>query len=141
MKRTATAVWNGSGKEGSGKLSTQSNALKQTQYSYKSRFEEGVGTNPEELLAAAHAGCYSMKLSFLLGSAGFVPDSIETTSAVRLEDGVIKTSQLTVKVRVPGISTERFQQCAEDAKNNCPVSKALNLKISMDASLVSQVLS
>ena len=141
MKRTATAVWNGSGKEGSGKLSTQSNALKQTQYSYKSRFEEGVGTNPEELLAAAHAGCYSMKLSFLLGSAGFVPDSIETTSAVSLEDGVIKTSQLTVKARVPGINAERFQQCAEDAKNNCPVSKALNLKISMDASLVSQVLS
>jgi OsmC subfamily peroxiredoxin len=75
MKRTATAVWNGSGKEGSGKLTTQSNVLKQTQYSYKSRFEDGVGTNPEELLAAAHAGCYSMKLSFLLGSAGFVPIS------------------------------------------------------------------
>jgi osmotically inducible protein OsmC len=141
MKRTATAVWNGSGKEGSGKLTTQSNVLKQTQYSYKSRFEDGVGTNPEELLAAAHAGCYSMKLSFLLGSAGFVPDSIETTSAVSLEEGVIKSSQLTVKARVPGISEERFQQCAQEAKDNCPVSKALNLKISMDASLVAQVLS
>ena len=136
MKRTATAVWNGSGKEGSGKLTTQSNVLKQTPYSYKSRFEEGNGTNPEELLAAAHAGCYSMKLSFLLGSAGFTPDSIETTSAVSLEDGVIKGSQLTVKAKVPGISAERFQQCAEEAKTNCPVSKALNLQISMDASLI-----
>ena len=136
MKRTATAVWNGSGKEGSGKLSTQSNVLKQTPYSYKSRFEEGTGTNPEELIAAAHSGCYSMKLSFLLGSAGFTPDSIETTSAVSLEDGVIKGSQLTVKAKVPGISAERFQQCAEEAKTNCPVSKALNLQISMDASLI-----
>ena len=135
MKRTATAVWNGSGKDGSGKLSTQSNVLKQTAYSYKSRFEEGTGTNPEELIAAAHAGCFSMKLSFVLGGAGFTPESIETSSTVTLEDGVIKSSQLTVNAKVPGISEEKFMQCAEEAKTNCPVSKALNMQITMNATL------
>ena len=137
MKRTATAVWNGSGKDGSGKLSTQSNVLKQTAYSYKSRFEEGTGTNPEELIAAAHAGCFSMKLSFVLGGAGFTPESIETSSTVTLEDGVIKSSQLTVSAKVPGISEEKFMECAEEAKTNCPVSKALNMQITMDATLLS----
>ncbi len=137
MKRTATAVWNGSGKEGSGNLSTQSNVLKQTAYSYKSRFEDGTGTNPEELIAAAHAGCFSMKLSFVLGAAGFTPESIETTSVVSLEEGVIKSSQLTVKASVPGISEDQFLQCAEDAKANCPVSKALNTQITMNATLKS----
>ena len=137
MKRTATAVWNGSGKEGSGNLSTQSNVLKQAAYSYKSRFEEGTGTNPEELIAAAHAGCFSMKLSFVLGAAGFTPESIETTSVVSLEEGVIKSSQLTVKASVPGISEDQFLQCAEDAKTNCPVSKALNAQITMNATLES----
>lgn len=139
MKRTATAVWNGSGKEGNGKLSTQSNVLKQTAYSYKSRFEEGTGTNPEELIAAAHAGCFTMKLSFVLGAAGFTPESIETTSTVTLEDGVIKSSQLSVKASVPGISEEKFQECAEDAKANCPVSKALNMQITMTASLAASM--
>ena len=137
MKRTATAVWNGSGKEGTGKLSTQSNVLKQTAYSYKSRFEEGTGNNPEELIAAAHAGCFSMKLSFILGGAGFTPDSIETTSTVTLEDGVIKSSQLSVTAQVPGISEDQFQKCAEEAKTTCPVSKALNMQITMSATLVS----
>jgi osmotically inducible protein OsmC len=137
MKRTATAVWNGSGKEGNGKLNTQSNVLKQAAYSYKSRFEEGTGTNPEELIAAAHAGCFSMKLSFVLGAAGFTPESIETTSTVTLEDGVIKSSQLSVKANVPGISEDRFQECAEDAKTNCPVSKAMNMQITMNATLAS----
>jgi osmotically inducible protein OsmC len=137
MKRTATAVWNGSGKEGNGKLSTQSNTLKQTAYSYKSRFEEGTGTNPEELIAAAHAGCFSMKLSFVLGAAGFTPESIETTSTVTLEDGAIKSSQLNVKAQVPGISDDQFQECAEDAKTNCPVSKVLNAQITMNATLES----
>lgn len=135
MKRTATAVWNGSGKDGSGKLSTQSNVLKQTAFSYKSRFEEGTGTNPEELIAAAHAGCFSMKLSFVLGGAGFTPESIETSSTITLEDGVIKSSQLSVNARVPGISEEKFMQCAEEAKTNCPVSKALNMQITMNATL------
>ena len=139
MKRTATAVWNGSGKDGSGKLSTQSNVLKQTAYSYKSRFEEGTGTNPEELIAAAHAGCFSMKLSFVLGGAGFTPESIETSSTVTLEDGVIKSSQLTVNAKVPGISEEKFMQCAEEAKTNCPVSKALNMQITMNATLAASM--
>lgn len=135
MKRTATAIWNGSGKEGKGNLSTQSTTLNKSQYSYKSRFEEGVGTNPEELIAAAHAGCFSMKLSFVLGAAGFEPESIETTSQVDLDNGVIKSSHLVVKAKVPGITAEKFQEAAKDAKENCPVSKALNMDISMDASL------
>jgi osmotically inducible protein OsmC len=135
MKRTATAVWNGSGKDGSGTMGTQSTTLKQTQYSYKSRFEQGTGTNPEELIAAAHAGCFSMKLSFVLGAAGFQPDSIETSAAIDFENGVLTNSHLTVKAKVPGISEEKFKECAEDAKANCPVSKALNMSISMDASL------
>lgn len=135
MKRQATAVWNGSGKEGSGKLSSQSTVLNQAQYSYKTRFEEGVGTNPEELMAAAHAGCFSMKLSFVLGGAGFTPESIETTCSITLENGAITNSHLQVKATVPGISAEQFKECAEDAKANCPVSKAYNLEISLDASL------
>lgn len=135
MKRTATAVWNGSGKEGNGKLTTQSTAIQQTQYSYKSRFEEGTGTNPEELIAAAHAGCYSMKLSFVLGAAGFTPETIETTGAIDFENGVLKNSHLTVKAKVPGISPEKFKECAEDAKDNCPISKSLSIPISLDASL------
>jgi osmotically inducible protein OsmC len=135
MKRTATAVWNGSGKEGKGNLTTQSNTLNKTQYSYKSRFEEGTGTNPEELIAAAHAGCYTMKLSFVLGGAGFEPESLETTCEITLDNGTITTSHLTVKAKVPNISADKFKECAEDAKANCPVSKALNLAISMDASL------
>jgi lipoyl-dependent peroxiredoxin len=135
MKRTATAVWNGSGKDGKGNLTTQSNTLNKTQYSYKSRFEEGTGTNPEELIAAAHAGCYTMKLSFVLGGAGFEPESLETTCEITLDNGVITTSHLTVKAKVPNISADKFKECAEDAKANCPVSKALNLTISMDASL------
>ncbi len=135
MKRTATAVWNGSGKEGSGHLTTQSTTLNKTQYSYKSRFEEGVGTNPEELIAAAHAGCFTMKLSFVLGGAGFTPESIETTSTVTLDNGVITSSHLVVKAKVPGITPEKFKEAADDAKANCPVSKVLNAAISMEASL------
>jgi lipoyl-dependent peroxiredoxin len=136
MKRTATAVWNGSGKDGAGKMTTQSTTLNNAQYSYKSRFEEGVGTNPEELIGAAHAGCFSMKLSFVLGEAGFTPDSIETTSTISLENGVITSSHLVVKAKVPGITPEKFKECADNAKANCPVSKALSLKISMDAELI-----
>src|SRR5919109_1438066 len=123
MKRKATAVWNGSGKEGKGKLSSQSSALNEMQYSYSSRFENGVGTNPEELIAAAHAGCFAMKLSFVLGGAGFTPDSLEVTSTVTLEDGAIKSSALVLKASIPGISAEKFKECADDAKANCPISK------------------
>ena len=135
MERTATAIWNGSGKDGGGNLTTQSNVLNKTQYSYKSRFEQGTGTNPEELIAAAHAGCFSMKLSFVLGSAGFIPDSIETTSTVTLNNGVIESSHLVVKAKVPEITEDRFQECVEEAKMNCPVSKALTVKITADAKL------
>ncbi|MES2330423.1 MAG: OsmC family protein [Bacteroidota bacterium] len=136
MKRTATAVWNGSGKEGSGNLTTQSTTLNKTQYSFNSRFAEGVGTNPEELMAAAHAGCFTMKLSFVLGAAGFTPESLETSCAISLEDGTITKSELSVKAKVPGITPEKFQECAADAKANCPVSKAYNMDISLEASLV-----
>ena len=136
MKRTATAVWNGSGKEGKGHLTTQSTTLNKTQYSFKSRFEEGVGTNPEELIGAAHAGCFTMKLSFVLGEAGFTPDSIETTSTITLDNGVITNSDLVVKAKVPGISAEQFKTAADDAKANCPVSKVLNAQISMKAELI-----
>ena len=137
MKRTATAVWNGSGKEGNGNLTTQSTVLNKTQYSYSSRFEQGIGTNPEELIAAAHAGCFTMKLSFVLNAAGFTADSIESTSTVTLDPaaGVITSSHLVVSAKVPGISVEQFKECAENAKANCPVSKALNMNISMEASL------
>ena len=135
MKRHATAIWNGSGKEGSGNLSTQSTVLSNTQYSYKSRFEEGVGTNPEELMAAAHAGCFTMKLSFVLGAANYTADSIETTCNITLDNGVITKSELSVRAVVPGISPEIFRECAEDAKANCPVSKAYNMDITLDAEL------
>jgi len=136
MKRHATAVWNGSGKEGSGHLTTQSSALNKVQHSYKSRFEEGTGTNPEELIAAAHAGCFTMKLSFELGSAGFTPESLEATSYVTLEEGTITQSHLILKAKVPGISKEKFEACAEEAKLNCPVSKLLNANITLEAELV-----
>lgn len=135
MKRNATAVWNGSGKEGNGTLSTQSTALSNAQYSYKTRFEDGVGTNPEELMAAAHAGCFSMKLSFVLGAAGFTPDEIHTDCAITLDNGAITKSELTVRAKVPGIDADKFKECAEDAKANCPVSKAYSFEITLDASL------
>lgn len=136
MKRTATAVWNGSGKDGSGHLTSQSTTLNKTQYSYKSRFEEGVGTNPEELIAAAHAGCFAMKLSFVLGGAGFTPETLDVTSTVTLDNGTITSSHLVLKASIPGISAEKFKEAADDAKANCPVSKVLNAEITLDASLV-----
>ena len=136
MKRTATAVWNGTGKEGNGNLSTQSTVLNKTQYSFNSRFADGVGTNPEELMAAAHAGCFTMKLTFVLSAAGFTADTLETSCAISLEDGVINKSELVVKAKVPGITPEKFQECAADAKANCPVSKAYSMEITLDASLV-----
>jgi lipoyl-dependent peroxiredoxin len=137
MERHATAVWNGSGKEGGGHLTTQSSDLNKAQYSYESRFEEGTGTNPEELIAAAHAGCFTMKLSFVLGSAGFTPESLETTSYITLDEGTITQSHLVLKAKVPGISKGKFDECAEEAKLNCPVSKVLNANITLEAELVS----
>jgi osmotically inducible protein OsmC len=136
MKRTATANWKGTGKEGAGKLLTQSGVIKNKNYDYKSRFEDGTFTNPEELIAAAHAGCYSMKLSFVLGAAGFTPGRIETKCTVTLEGGVITGSHLEVKAKVPRCKAAAFAEYAADAKANCPVSKALGIDITMEAQLV-----
>lgn len=135
MKRKATAVWQGSGKEGKGHVTTQSAVLNKTQYSFNSRFAEGTGTNPEELVAAAHAGCFAMKLSFVLGEAGFTPDELNAECTITLGDGVITEAHLNVKGKIPGISKEKFQECAEDAKKNCPISKSLKTNITLQASL------
>ncbi|MBK9730424.1 MAG: OsmC family protein [Chitinophagaceae bacterium] len=137
MKRSSNAVWNGTGKEGSGTMTSESKVLNNASYSWRTRFQDVEGTSPEELIAAAHAGCFSMKLSFVLGVAGFTPESIETTSTISLEGGAITGSHLQVKAKVPGITAEKFQECAEDAKTNCPVSKALSVPISVEATLLS----
>lgn len=138
MKRNATAVWNGSGKEGSGNLTTQSTTLNKTQYSFNSRFAEGVGTNPEELVAASHAGCFSMKLSFVLGAAGFTADEIQTKCEITLDPaaGAITESHLTVTAKIPGIDKEKFEAAVADAKANCPISKLLNTNITHEATLL-----
>ena len=136
MKRNATAVWNGSGKEGGGHLTTQSTVLNQTQYSFNSRFAEGVGTNPEELIAAAHAGCFTMKLSFVLGAMGLTPETLSTKCVVTLEDGTVTGSHLSVEGKVPGATAEQFAAAVKDAEANCPISKALNTAITSEASLL-----
>ena len=136
MKRNATAVWNGTGKEGTGHLTTQSTVLNKTQYSYSSRFESGVGTNPEELIAAAHAGCFTMKISFLLNAAGFTADEIETRCDVEVADGTVTGSHLKVKATVPGISKEQFDTVVTEAKTNCIISKLLNTNITHEAVLL-----
>jgi lipoyl-dependent peroxiredoxin len=136
MKRTANAIWTGSGKDGKGILSTQSTTLNKAQYSYKSRFEDGVGTNPEELVGAAHAGCFAMKLSFVLQGMGLTADSLDVQSEITLNDGVITLAHLTLKAKIPGITQEQFKEAAADAKANCPISKLLNTTITLDASLV-----
>uniref|UniRef100_UPI0040484CE2 OsmC family protein n=1 Tax=Mariniflexile sp. TaxID=1979402 RepID=UPI0040484CE2 len=136
MKRHTTAVWSGIVKEGKGYLTSESKALDNMQYSYKSRFENGTGTNPEELMAAAHAGCFAMKLSADLTEAGFPPEVLETKCFISLEDGAITKSELDVKAKISGIKDDKFQELAEGAKQNCPVSKAYkNLDISLKASL------
>lgn len=136
MKRNATAVWQGSGKEGKGMLSTQSTTLNKTQYSYNSRFEEGKGTNPEELIAAAHAGCFTMKLSFVLSEAGFTPEQLTTECVITLENGVVTESHLVVKGKVPNINNDQFSASVKDAKENCPISKLLNTNITIDMQLL-----
>ncbi len=137
MKRNATAVWNGTGKEGTGSLTTQSTVLNQSQYSFNTRFADGIGTNPEELVAAAHAGCFSMKLSFVLGAAGFTADEINTKCEITLDPaaGAIIESHLIVSAKIPGISQEQFEAAVEDAKANCPISKLLNTNITHEAVL------
>lgn len=136
MKRSATANWKGSGKEGSGKLVTQSGVIKNKNYDFRSRFEDGTYTNPEELIAAAHAGCFSMKLSFVLGAAGLTPSRIETVCTITLEGGAITGSHLEVKAKVPKCKPAAFAEYAADAKANCPVSKLLNTEITMNAEMV-----
>ncbi|REH01771.1 OsmC family peroxiredoxin [Flavobacterium aquicola] len=136
MKRNATAVWNGSLKEGAGKLTTQSKTLENTQYSFKSRFDEGVGTNPEELAAAAHAGCFTMQLTAFIGETSAVIESIETKCDISLLEGTINSSQLTVTAKIEGISNETFQELVTKAEKNCPISKLFNTEISTVATLV-----
>ena len=137
MKRNATAVWNGTGKEGAGNLTTQSGVLNKNQYSFNTRFADGIGTNPEELVAAAHAGCFSMKLSFVLGAAGFTADEINTKCEITLDPtvGAITESHLTVSAKIPGISQEQFETAVADAKANCPISKLYNTNITHEAVL------
>lgn len=138
MKRNATAVWNGTIKEGSGKLSTQSNVLKDNKYSFKTRFENEQGTNPDELLAASHAGCYAMALSNILGKKGFTPKSLETTASIKMnvENLELTESHLKLKADIPGIDKEKFLEYANEAKNNCVISKALSVPIKLDAELL-----
>ena len=135
MKRNATAVWNGSLMEGAGKLTTQSTTLKDTQYSFKSRFDEGVGTNPEELVAAAHSGCFTMQLTAFIGETSAVIESIETKCVINLVEGTIVSSQLTVNAKISGISNEVFQELVTKAEKNCPISKLFNTEISTVATL------
>lgn len=135
MKRNATAVWLGSGKEGSGTLTTQSTVLDKTQYSFKTRFEDGVGTNPEELVAAAHAGCFTMQLTFNIDGAGFTATDINTSCDITFENGAITRSHLTVQAHVEGISQEKFDELVAHAEKNCPISKLLNTEISVSATL------
>jgi osmotically inducible protein OsmC len=138
MKRNATAVWNGTGKDGNGTLTTQSTTLNNTQYSFKSRFEEGVGTNPEELIAAAHAGCFTMKLSFNISAENISPEEITTKATVDLnpEKGQIVGIHLECKVKASGLSKEKFDELVADAKANCPISKLLNTDITLAAELI-----
>jgi len=137
MKRRAEAVWNGTIKDGSGHLTTQSTTLNQTQYSFNSRFAEGVGTNPEELLAAAHAGCFTMKLSADLTEAGYVPEELKTSSSITLDNGKITLSALKLSAKIPGISNDEFQKIAQGAKENCPVSGAFSFELTLEAELIS----
>lgn len=139
MKRSASAEWKGGLKDGKGTISTDSGVLSNTQYSFSTRFEDGAGTNPEELIAAAHAGCFSMALSGQLAQAGLTADSIRTTASVSLEKTdagfAITSIHLDVKARVPGADEAAFTTAANNAKTGCPVSKVLKAEITMDATL------
>lgn len=138
MKRNANAVWNGTGKEGTGTLTTQSTVLNKSQYSFNTRFAEGIGTNPEELIAAAHAGCFSMALSFGLNKAGFTAEEINTKCDITLDpaQGAITESHLTISAKIPGIDQAQFDAAVAEAKAGCPISKLLNTTITHEAVLV-----
>jgi len=139
MKRKASAVWRGGLKDGKGTISTESNVLKETQYSFSTRFENGVGTNPEELIAAAHAGCFSMAFSAELGKAGITPESIATTATVTLEKTdagfTVTESHLDVIAKIPGVDKSKALEIANGAKAGCPISRLLTAKITMDATI------
>ncbi len=134
--RQASANWKGTGMEGVGTVSTQSTTLDKAQLSFKTRFSDGVGTNPEELIGAAHAGCFSMQFSFLLNEAGFTADNIDTNAKVTFEDGTITTIELDLTATIPNITNEQFQAAALKAKEICPISKLLNTDISLTANLL-----
>ena len=139
MKRKVTAIWNGDGANGSGVLSSQSGAFNKMPYSFKTRFENDngkLGTNPEELIAAALAGCFNMKLSFVLNESNYVPDELNTDAILTFVDGKIISIDLDLKAKVPGLDKEKFDELAEDAKENCPISGALNCEINVTGSLV-----
>jgi osmotically inducible protein OsmC len=139
MKRTASAQWKGGLKDGAGTISTASGVLNETQYSFSTRFENGIGTNPEELIAAAHAGCFSMALSAELGKAGMTPQSIDTAATLTMEKTdagfTITAMHLDVSVRMPGADPLKFDEVAQAAKKGCPVSRVLNANITMSARL------
>jgi len=134
--RKANANWEGTGMEGTGKISTQSTTLDNAQLSFKTRFADGVGTNPEELIAAAHSGCFTMQLSFLLNEGGFTAEDLSTEATVTFEDGTITLIHLDLKGKVPSISAEEFEQTAAKAKEVCPISKLLNTTITLSATLL-----
>lgn len=138
MKRKATAIWNGSIKEGSGKISTESKVLDKTPYSFTTRFENEKGTNPDELIAASHAGCFAMALSLILGEKGFTPNSLEATATVTMNTESLELTESNLKLRadIPEIDNVKFMECANEAKENCPISKALNMTITLDAELL-----
>ncbi len=136
MKRHSTAVWNGTGKEGSGHITTQSTVLNKTQYSFSSRFADGIGTNPEELIASAHAGCYTMKLTFMLNAEGITPDEISTRCDITLDNGTITMSELSVSGKVPGITAEKFAEMAQAALEACLVTKLFNCEKAVKATLL-----
>jgi osmotically inducible protein OsmC len=139
MIRKARAVWRGTGRDGDGDLTTDSGVLSQTPYSYRTRFENQPGTNPEELIAAAHAGCFTMALAFQLQAAGFTPTELATEAAISLDpEGQgfkISKSALTLRAQIPGIDQAKFDELAKAAEQNCPVSKLLNAEITLDATL------
>ena len=139
MKRKITATWKGDGPTGTGVLTAQSGAFNNMPYSFKTRFENDngkLGTNPEELIAAALAGCFNMKLSFVLNESDYVPDELNTDAILTFVDGKIISIDLDLKAKVPGLDKERFYELAEDAKENCPISGALNCEINVTGSLV-----
>ena len=139
MKRKAHVIWRGDGENGSGEFSTGSGAIKNLPYDFKMRFKNDdgqLGTNPEELVAAAHASCFNMKLSFLLNEKGFSPDSLETDSVLTFVDGVVESIDLSLKAKISEITEDKFLECANEAKENCPISGLLNCNISLNSRLL-----